>query len=88
MFMPHQESDLRANSNILAEDALGMSSALRGSRPGSALSQWRADEEFSAYGLSGDEIAALRDWAHAWAEDINRRLYAEANVDDEDGEIQ
>ena len=49
--------------------------------------QWRADEEFSAYGLSDDEIAHLRGWALAWSDDINRRLYAE-NFDfeeDEDG---
>jgi len=43
--------------------------------------QWRADEEFSAYGLTGAEIAALRIWAQAWADDIDRRLYAE-NYDD------
>jgi hypothetical protein len=49
--------------------------------------QWRADEEFSAYGLSEDEIAHLRSWAQAWADDINRRLYAETYVDDEDEEI-
>ena len=39
--------------------------------------QWRADEEFSAYGLSDDEIAHLRRWALAWSDHINRRLYAE-----------
>lgn len=49
--------------------------------------QWRADEEFSAYGLSGDEIADLRGWAQAWADEINRRLYATTYVDDEDDEI-
>lgn len=49
--------------------------------------QWRADEEFSAYGLSDDEIADLRCWAQAWADEISRRLYAEAYVDDEDEEI-
>jgi len=48
--------------------------------------QWRADEKFSAYGLFGDEIADLRGWAQAWAEDINRRLYAEAYADDQEGE--
>jgi hypothetical protein len=50
--------------------------------------QWRADEEFSAYGLSGDGITDLRSWAQAWAEDINRRLYAESYVDDEDDEFR
>jgi len=50
--------------------------------------QWLGDEEFSAYGLSRDEIADLRSWAQAWAEDINRRLYAETYVDDENDEIR
>jgi hypothetical protein len=49
--------------------------------------QWRADDEFSAYGLSSDEIADLRSWAQAWADDINRRLYVETYVDEEDDEI-
>jgi hypothetical protein len=49
--------------------------------------QWRADEEFSAYGLSDDEITDLRSWAQAWAEDIDRRLHG-AYVDDEDDENQ
>ncbi len=47
--------------------------------------QWRADEEFSAYGLSDDEIAHLRRWALAWSDDINRRLYVE-NFDYEEDE--
>jgi hypothetical protein len=46
--------------------------------------QWRADDEFSAYGLSDDEIAHLRRWALAWSDDINRRLYAENYDYDED----
>jgi hypothetical protein len=50
--------------------------------------QWRDDEEFSAYGLSGDEIADLRSWASAWAEDINRRLYNETYVDDVGDELR
>jgi hypothetical protein len=45
--------------------------------------EWRADEEFSAYGLSGEEIADLRRWAQAWSDDINRRLFTETYVDDE-----
>ena len=33
--------------------------------------------------MSDDEIADLRNWAQAWADDdINRRLYAETYVDD------
>jgi hypothetical protein len=46
--------------------------------------QWRADEEFSAYGLPEDEIADLRRWALAWSDDINRRLYTENYDYDED----
>jgi len=49
--------------------------------------QWRADEEFTAYGLSDDEVADLRNWAQVWADDINHRLYAETYVNDEDEEI-
>lgn len=49
--------------------------------------QWRADEEFSAYGLSDDEIADLRGWAQSWSDDINRRLYAETYRNDEDDEF-
>ena len=48
--------------------------------------QWRADEEFSAYGLSDDEIADLRRWALAWSDDINRRLYAENYDFDDDAD--
>jgi hypothetical protein len=48
--------------------------------------QWRADEEFSAYGLPDEEIAHLRRWAQSWSDDINRRLYAETYTDDEDDE--
>ena len=46
--------------------------------------QWRADEEFSAYGLTSDEITALRIWAQAWADDIDRRLYAESYDDNQE----
>jgi hypothetical protein len=37
--------------------------------------------------LSDDEIAGLRGWAQAWADDINRRLHNETFVDDEDEEF-
>jgi hypothetical protein len=36
--------------------------------------------------LSDDEIADLRRWAQAWSDDINRRLYAETYVDEDDEE--
>lgn len=49
--------------------------------------QWRADEEFSAYGLSDSEIGELRRWAQAWADAINRRLYADSGAGDEEDEI-
>lgn len=49
--------------------------------------QWRADEEFSAYGLSPEAIADLRSWAQSWSDDINRRLFSQSYVDDEDSEF-
>jgi predicted nucleotidyltransferase component of viral defense system len=47
--------------------------------------EWRADDEFSAYGLPEETIADLRRWAQAWADDINRRIYR-PGVDEEDEE--
>ena len=46
--------------------------------------EWRADDEFFAYGLSEETLAELRTWAQAWADDINRRLYMETFEEDED----
>jgi hypothetical protein len=40
-----------------------------------SFAQWRADEEFAAYGLTEAEITDLRRWAQAWADDINQRIY-------------
>jgi Nucleotidyl transferase AbiEii toxin, Type IV TA system len=92
---PRDLVDIRAASRIRSRgelERLGRRCAwdefsLEGlsTRLSSAL--WRADEEFSAYGLSGDEITDLRSWAQAWAEDINRRLDAETYAEDEDEEI-
>jgi hypothetical protein len=48
------------------------------------LAQWREDEEFSVYGLSEDQIVDLRGWAQAWSDDINRRLYAETDLEGEE----
>jgi len=50
-------------------------------RLGSA--QWRADEEFAAYGLSEATIMDLRRWAQAWADDINQRIYRDTVDEDE-----
>jgi hypothetical protein len=46
--------------------------------------QWRADEEFTAYGLTEQGLADLRDWAQAWCDDIRQRLYTE-NFDYDEG---
>jgi predicted nucleotidyltransferase component of viral defense system len=48
---------------------------------------WYDDQAFAEYGLTAQEINSLRCWAQAWSDDINRRLYAETYVDDEDEEI-
>jgi predicted nucleotidyltransferase component of viral defense system len=45
--------------------------------------QWRADEEFAAYGLIEAEITDLKRWAQAWADDINQRIYRDTIEDDE-----
>ncbi|MEV6206388.1 nucleotidyl transferase AbiEii/AbiGii toxin family protein [Kitasatospora sp. NPDC051914] len=37
---------------------------------------WIDDEEFLAYGLDENDIAELREWAKAWADDLDRRLSA------------
>jgi hypothetical protein len=49
--------------------------------------EWRADDEFFAYGLSGETIADLRGWAQAWADELNQRLYSEGAEEDE-GDLQ
>lgn len=48
---------------------------------------WYDNQAFTEYGLTDQEIDNLRRWAQSWSDDINRRLYAEAYVDDEDEEI-
>ncbi len=48
---------------------------------------WYDDQAFAEYGLTAQEINSLRCWAQSWSDDINRRLYAETYVDDEDEEI-
>jgi hypothetical protein len=45
--------------------------------------EWRADEEFAAYGLPEEEIMDLRRWAQAWADDINQRIYRDTLDEDE-----
>jgi Nucleotidyl transferase AbiEii toxin, Type IV TA system len=45
--------------------------------------KWRADEEFSAYGLTEAEIMDLKRWAQAWADDINQRIYRDTVDEDE-----
>jgi len=46
--------------------------------------EWRADDEFFAYGLSEETIADLRGWAQAWADELNQRLYSEGAVAEDD----
>jgi hypothetical protein len=48
---------------------------------------WYDDQAFAEYGHTDQEISSLRRWAQSWSDDINRRLYAETYVDDEDEEI-
>ena len=49
---------------------------------------WYDDQAFAEYGLTAQEINSLRCWAQSWSDGyINRRLYAETYVGDEDEEI-
>jgi hypothetical protein len=91
-----RDIDVATNSSVpmasLADDLIaGLTERDEFSLEGLAIRlgsvQWRDDDEFSAYGLSGDEIAELRNWAQGWSDDINRRLYAETYVDDGDDGI-
>ncbi|HLK73431.1 MAG TPA: nucleotidyl transferase AbiEii/AbiGii toxin family protein [Streptosporangiaceae bacterium] len=44
--------------------------------------EWYDDQAFAEYGLSVEEITELRMWALAWAEDIVRRIIADAYEED------
>jgi hypothetical protein len=48
--------------------------------------EWYDDQAFAEYGLSAQEITDLRMWALAWADDINRRIYAETFEEDDEDE--
>ncbi|MFI6524380.1 hypothetical protein [Streptomyces uncialis] len=39
------------------------------------MPSWDEDDEFAAYGLGPEEIAALRAWALAWVTDLSGRLH-------------
>jgi hypothetical protein len=60
-----------------------MSSVWKGLAARLSSAQWRADEEFAAYGLTEVEIMDLRRWAQAWADDINQRIYRDTVDEDE-----
>ena len=47
--------------------------------------EWYEDEAFAAYGRTPEEIADIRHWARAWADDIRRRLFTE-NLAEESAE--
>ena len=45
---------------------------------------WYDDQAFAEYGLSDDEIADLRRWAQAWSDDLNRRIYADTQAEEDE----
>ncbi|GHE11101.1 nucleotidyl transferase AbiEii/AbiGii toxin family protein [Streptomyces alanosinicus] len=47
-----------------------------------AGAEWWDDADYTGYGLSPHQIADLRDWALAWASDLDTRLHAEEDPDD------
>jgi hypothetical protein len=46
-----------------------------------AGAEWWDDGDYTGYGLSPHQIADLRDWALAWANELDARLYAEEDPD-------
>ncbi|MFI6764145.1 hypothetical protein [Streptomyces sp. NPDC050355] len=47
-----------------------------------AGAEWWDDQDFADYGLSPEQVADLRAWALAWAGDLDARLYAGEDPDD------
>ncbi|MGW7071844.1 nucleotidyl transferase AbiEii/AbiGii toxin family protein [Streptomyces sp. NPDC054855] len=47
-----------------------------------AGAEWWDEEDFSDYGLSPEQIAALRAWALVWISDLDTRLFADTDPDD------
>jgi hypothetical protein len=46
--------------------------------------EWYDDDAFAAYGVTGDQLRALRAWAISWCADIGRRLsLSESDLDDQ-----
>ena len=73
------QSELESLGRRLARDEFSM----EGLAVRLSSAQWRADEEFAAYGLSEAEILDLKRWAQSWADDINQRIYRDT-VDEEE----
>lgn len=48
--------------------------------------EWYDDQAFAEYGRSAEQIADLRAWAQAWADDIHRRIHVETYEEDDEGE--
>ncbi|MGW0538019.1 nucleotidyl transferase AbiEii/AbiGii toxin family protein [Streptomyces sp. NPDC003032] len=47
-----------------------------------AGAEWWDDQDFTDYGLSCDQVTELRAWALLWASDLDTRLHAEQDPDD------
>jgi predicted nucleotidyltransferase component of viral defense system len=81
----HAASRLRSQSEL---ESLGRRLAwdefsLEGLAVRLSSAQWRADEEFAAYGLSEAEILDLKRWAQSWADDIDQRIYRDSADEEE-----
>jgi predicted nucleotidyltransferase component of viral defense system len=73
------QGELESLGRLLAWDEF----SLEGLAERLSSAQWRADEEFAAYGLPEAEIMDLKRWAQAWADDINQRIYRDTVDEDE-----
>ncbi|GGO58869.1 nucleotidyl transferase AbiEii/AbiGii toxin family protein [Streptomyces lasiicapitis] len=58
--------------------------SLRNLRDRLTGAEWWDDEDFTDYGLTGDQIHNLRAWALEWATDLGTRLHTEQNEGEED----
>ncbi|QKW07561.1 nucleotidyl transferase AbiEii/AbiGii toxin family protein [Streptomyces sp. NA04227] len=47
-----------------------------------AGAEWWDDQDFTAYGLTSDQVATLRTWALSWVGDLDTRLHADEAPDD------
>ncbi|MEV6785273.1 nucleotidyl transferase AbiEii/AbiGii toxin family protein [Streptomyces sp. NPDC051098] len=81
----HAASRHRSNADL---ETLGRRHArfefsLQDLRDRLAGAEWWDDLDFTAYGLSPEQLTDLRTWALAWAADLDARLHADEGPDED-----